>query len=174
MSKEPTKTIEEVVAEVGQYPIDAYQFIREGLSFAVEHVHGKETPVQKRIYQMMHEEDWDLDLLDAKYRAGELPDAVLEYLDEIGGAHALNRHVGGKELCWGLRDYALLRWGLLASSVLRSWRITCTQDFGRIVFALVQNGFLQKEAHDEIEDFYQVYDFEHAFDQSYTIDLIED
>src|ERR1700722_11811230 len=48
-----------------------------------------------------------------------------------------SRHVSGQQLCHGLKDYALMRWGLMARTVLRRWGITRTLDFGQIVFSLV-------------------------------------
>jgi uncharacterized repeat protein (TIGR04138 family) len=73
------------------------------------------------------------------------------------------QHITGQELCWGLRDYALKRWGLLASTVLKSWNISQTEDFGRLVFALVDTGWMAKTDTDRIEDFQRVYDFKSAF-----------
>src|SRR3954451_21366348 len=35
------KTLEEIVDEVAIYSADAYQFVQEGLSFAVQRVHGE-------------------------------------------------------------------------------------------------------------------------------------
>jgi uncharacterized repeat protein (TIGR04138 family) len=34
------RTIEQVVAEVGLYPIDAYEFLQQGLSYTVQRIHG--------------------------------------------------------------------------------------------------------------------------------------
>src|SRR5450759_2576054 len=44
-------------------------------------------------------------------------------------------HVGGQQLAEGLREFAYLQWGLMASAVLRRWNVTTTYDFGRIVFS---------------------------------------
>ncbi|HEY7115691.1 MAG TPA: Minf_1886 family protein [Tepidisphaeraceae bacterium] len=85
---------------------------------------------------------------------------------EIADDPEANRHVSGQQLCEGLRDYALKEWGLLAGTVLRRWGITSTYDFGRIVFALVDNGHMAKTEHDTIEDFRNVYDFKTAFEGS--------
>jgi uncharacterized repeat protein (TIGR04138 family) len=82
-----------------------------------------------------------------------------------------NRHVSGQQLCEGLRDYALEQWGLLARTVLARWNITSTYDFGRIVFAMVDNGLMQKTDDDTIEDFRNVYDFRTAFDAGYRIGI---
>ncbi|GAB4385265.1 MAG: hypothetical protein Kow0022_10470 [Phycisphaerales bacterium] len=72
-------------------------------------------------------------------------------------------HVSGQQLCLGLRDYALQRYGLLARTVLRKWNIHSTEDFGRIVFALVESGLMRKTEDDRIEDFQGVYDFDEEF-----------
>jgi len=174
MARKPKKTIEEVVVEVGRYPIEAYQLVRDGLTYTVDHVHGQESPMARRIHKLMQEKDLDFEALDQMLEAGELPDAMARYLREKGGAQAVNRHVSGDELCWGLRDLALEKWGLLASTVLRGWNIASTADFGRIVFALVENGFLQKQPHDTLKDFQGVYDFEEAFDKSFQLGSAED
>ena len=81
-----------------------------------------------------------------------------------------SRHVTGQQLCEGLRDYALKEWGLLAGTVLRRWGIQSTYDFGRIVFALVDNKHMAKTEDDTIEDFRNVYDFKTAFDGAYKIE----
>jgi uncharacterized repeat protein (TIGR04138 family) len=77
-----------------------------------------------------------------------------------------NMHVTGAQLCMGLRELALKKWGLLAGTVLRRWGITCTLDFGRIVFAMVDNDLMSKTDDDHPDDFRDVYDFDSAFDPS--------
>src|ERR1044072_7756269 len=78
-------------------------------------------------------------------------------------------HVTGRDLSEGLREFALLRWGMLARTVLKRWNITRTDDFGRIVFALVENGHMSKTDEDTIDDFKNVFDFATAFDDNYRI-----
>lgn len=73
-------------------------------------------------------------------------------------------HVTGQQLCESLRDYAIDRWGLLAPTVLRSWGICESLDFGNMVYLLIEGGFMRKTDDDSIEDFRDVYDFEKAFD----------
>ena len=80
-----------------------------------------------------------------------------------------SRHVTGQDLCEGLRDVALAQWGRLARTVLRRWNITSTLDFGRMVFAMVDAGLMQKTDEDSIEDFRNVYDFRAAFEAEYQI-----
>ena len=82
------------------------------------------------------------------------------------------KHVSGQQLCHGLREYALAQWGLLARAVLRRWNINSTLDFGRIVFAMIDAGQLQKTEQDTLDDFRNVFDFGMAFDGSgYRIGL---
>ena len=68
--------------------------------------------------------------------------------------------------------YSFLRWlmRLMARTVLRRWNIRRTEDFGKIVFTLVENGDMGKTDGDTIEDFRRVYDFATAFESSYQID----
>src|SRR3982750_4453725 len=55
-----------------------------------------------------------------------------------------SRHVSGQQLCEGLRQFALAQWGMLARTVLRRWNVTRTEDFGTIVFTLVENEDMAK------------------------------
>jgi uncharacterized repeat protein (TIGR04138 family) len=80
-----------------------------------------------------------------------------------------SRHVSGQQLSEGLREFALLQWGLLARTVLRRWNITRTEDFGTIVFTLVESGEMSRTSEDTIEDFNNVYDFAKAFESGYQI-----
>lgn len=77
------------------------------------------------------------------------------------------RHVTGRELLEGIRGYGLDQFGPLARTVLNYWGIKKTDDFGHIVFALVEVGILRKQPEDHIEDFHKVYDFKDAFDRGY-------
>ena len=73
------------------------------------------------------------------------------------------RHVSGAQLCRSLLALALQRWGPLARTVLGRWGIHGTLDFGKMVYLLVNNGFMQKTEQDSVEDFRDVYDFDEAF-----------
>lgn len=74
-----------------------------------------------------------------------------------------DRHVTGTQLCLGIRDFALEQYGGLALTVLRRWNIRRTEDFGHMVFAMVEAGILRKTDEDTIDDFRDVYDFEEEF-----------
>ena len=73
------------------------------------------------------------------------------------------RHVTGQELCGGLRDYALEQFGPLARTVLDYWGIRRTQDFGKLVFNLIEVELLRKNDEDSLRDFEDVFDFNQAF-----------
>ncbi len=74
-----------------------------------------------------------------------------------------NKHITGRELCFGLRDYAVEKWGLLARTVLNQWNIYSTMDFGKIVYLLIEGGWMTKNNNDSIDDFKEVFDFEVEF-----------
>lgn len=48
MSKsEPTKSLEQIAKESG-YPIEAFQFVREGLQYTVQQIHGQDAQQDKQ------------------------------------------------------------------------------------------------------------------------------
>ncbi|MAE31594.1 MAG: hypothetical protein CMO43_08420 [Verrucomicrobiales bacterium] len=73
------------------------------------------------------------------------------------------RHVTGRELTDGMRQYALETYGPMAGLLLDEWGIRSTEDFGEIVFNLVENNLLAKTEKDTRDDFAGGYDFEEAF-----------
>jgi uncharacterized repeat protein (TIGR04138 family) len=79
-------------------------------------------------------------------------------------------HISGQELLSGIRDLALEQFGMLAGTVFKRWGIRATEDFGRIVFELVERGEMRKTDRDQLSDFCDVFDFEETFDHDYTID----
>ena len=74
------------------------------------------------------------------------------------------RHVSGKELLSGISAFALDQFGPLTRSVFHHWGVTCTRDFGSIVFNLVDASLMSKTENDNIEDFSEVFDFDEEFD----------
>lgn len=72
------------------------------------------------------------------------------------------RHVTGQELLAGIREYALQEFGVMAQTVLNHWGIRSSEDFGNIVFNMVEDGLLNKREEDSIEDFKNGYDFKEA------------
>jgi uncharacterized repeat protein (TIGR04138 family) len=77
-------------------------------------------------------------------------------------------HVSGQELLEGIRKYALDQFGPMAKTVLNLWGIRSCEDFGMIVFNLIEEKVLAKTSQDSIDDFRNGYDFEEAFDKPYA------
>jgi uncharacterized repeat protein (TIGR04138 family) len=77
------------------------------------------------------------------------------------------RHVSGGELLDGIRKYALQEFGPITKTVLNSWGIHRCEDFGEIVFIMVEKGVLGKTDEDRKEDFSGGYDFEAAFSKPF-------
>ena len=73
------------------------------------------------------------------------------------------RHVSGTELLDGVRKYALAEFGPITKTVLNRWGIHTCENFGEIVFLMVENGILGKTDDDRKEDFAGGYSFEDAF-----------
>ena len=84
------------------------------------------------------------------------------------------RHVTGQELVEGMRIHGLDQFGPLAISVFGHWGIANTEDFGHIVFSLVDAKLLGKTEEDSLADFKNVYDFEKAFDPQPLYKLADD
>jgi uncharacterized repeat protein (TIGR04138 family) len=111
-----------LMRKAGPYPIEAFNFVREGLCYTAQRTH--------------------------------------ENFQELSEAE---RHVSGQQLCLGLRDFAIEQYGLLAPAVLCHWHIRRTEDFGRIVFAMIEAGLMTRTDEDCLDDFRGVYDFGEAF-----------
>jgi len=75
----------------------------------------------------------------------------------------VGRHVSGQELLAGIREFALEQYGPMAFTVLDRWGVRKCEDFGEIVFNLVEYGVLGKTEQDRREDFATGYDFREAF-----------
>jgi len=73
------------------------------------------------------------------------------------------RNVTGRELLDGILQYALQEFGPITLRVMHEWGLTRTEDFGEIVFNMVEQGVLGKTAHDCKDDFANGYDFDTAF-----------
>jgi len=80
-------------------------------------------------------------------------------------------HVTGRELLEGIRDLAKTRFGPMARMVFESWGVKATDDFGEVVFNLVEAGILGKTEQDSKDDFRGVYDFADVFENQFDWDL---
>lgn len=90
-------------------------------------------------------------------------------LTEPAAAH----HVSGQELVQGIRDLALREFGLMAPAVFRLWGIRRTDDFGEIVFNLVESNLMSKTEEDCRENFHNLFDLDQALVKDYRIQIEE-
>ncbi len=81
------------------------------------------------------------------------------------------KHVSGDQILTGIKELLLKRFGPMTLTVLRHWGVTTTEDFGRIIFHLVDNKVLSKTEDDNIDTFLNAYDFEEVFNQGYRKQL---
>ncbi|WP_146512803.1 Minf_1886 family protein [Rubripirellula amarantea] len=139
--KSPLQAMRDLLADDTRYKLEAYQFIREALQYAHEHMVAGDT------------------------RKSESLDD-LDFSDEED-----SRHVTGQQLCEACRLYALDQYGYLARMVLGSWGIQSTSDLGELVYNLIRIEQMRKSESDRREDFDDVYEFETAFapEFEYTI-----
>ncbi len=79
-------------------------------------------------------------------------------------------HISGRELLDGVRVLGQKQFGMLAGCVFKAWGVNSTEDFGHIVFELVERGELRKTDRDQISDFRDVYSFDAVFRDEYRID----
>lgn len=80
------------------------------------------------------------------------------------------QHISGQQLLNGIRVLATEQFGPMSLLVFRHWGIRTTEDFGRIVFDLIDRGEMSKTDRDQLSDFVEVYDFEDVFSRQYRID----
>lgn len=108
---------------------------------------------------------------DPRYKAGAYH-CVRQGLDycmqQLTDSGEQPRHIKGQELLDGLRLYVLEQFGSLSYILLQEWGVRRCEDFGEIVFNLVDCGALGKTEDDSREDFVGGYDFEAAFVQPFV------
>ena len=78
-----------------------------------------------------------------------------------------HRHVTGRELLQSISEFGKTEYGPMTKTVFEYWGVTKTEDFGRIVFDLVDAELMGKTEQDTLDDFKDVYDFEEEFVKQY-------
>lgn len=81
-----------------------------------------------------------------------------------------SHHISGRELLDGIRRLGLMQFGYLTTTVFRQWGVHSTGDFGRIVFELIERGEMRKTDRDQLDDFFDIYNFEEVFNHQYQVD----
>lgn len=72
-------------------------------------------------------------------------------------------HVTGQQISEGAKQVALKQYGPMVPMVLEYWGIAKTEDFGEIVWNLIDLGVFGKTENDSRKDFISVFAFEDAF-----------
>ncbi|MGO8702029.1 MAG: Minf_1886 family protein [Limisphaerales bacterium] len=81
----------------------------------------------------------------------------------LGRTKIAHKHVAGKELLEGLRQYALDSFGPMVPTVFGEWGIHNCEDIGEIVFNMIDHGIATKTDSDKREDFAGNFSFDDAF-----------
>lgn len=94
--------------------------------------------------------------------------------DETTDAHDPRFHLTGRQLVEGLCDFARQEFGLMAPAVFRLWGVRRTDDFGEIVFNLIDADLMSRTAEDSRVDFHALFDLDAVLVQGFRIVLEED
>ncbi len=112
------------------------------------------------------------------YEAYDFVFAALEHAQKMLGRAPsdeaeVSRHVSPTQWLHGIRDYALREFGLMARTVFRRWGINRTDDFGEVIFNLIEAKLVSKAPEDSRRDFHDVYDLDEELVNGYHIRLDE-
>jgi uncharacterized repeat protein (TIGR04138 family) len=119
------------------------------------------------IISLIRKEDPRFDRLAYTFVRDGLEHAVKELKKRDAARARISKHVSGRELAEGLRDYAIEQFGPLAKTVLNAWGVSETIHFGDIVYNLIDYNIFSKTESDRREDFSDIYDFEDAFERPF-------
>lgn len=117
------------------------------------------------------------------YEAYEFVFQALEHTQKVLGREPPDQrtdpaesrhHVSGRQLLEGIRDLALQEFGRMARVVFRLWGIHRTDDFGEIIFNLIEAELMSKTAEDTRDDFHEVYDLDEALLTGFRIVIDDD
>lgn len=110
---------------------------------------------------------------DPRYKPGAY-EFVIEALRYTQRRFKKERHVSGEDLLSGIKELTIKKFGPLALNVLHYWGVKTTEDFGHIVFNMVQHKLLSKQEDDSFDSFRNGYDFEEVFRKGYRRQLEKD
>jgi uncharacterized repeat protein (TIGR04138 family) len=97
--------------------------------------------------------------------------AALKYsLRKLGRS----RHLTSEELLDGIKALGIEQYGPTTRMVFEHWGVKTTEDFGQVVFNMVDAGLLRKTEEDSIEDFKGVFDFQEEFDKKFKFRIDKD
>jgi uncharacterized repeat protein (TIGR04138 family) len=144
---DPAHPLAQLLQRDHRYKLDAYLFVLESLAFGQENLGmGAEPPAE-----------------ELESAGGQPEQSVRGKGRGRPRRRQAERHVSGQELCEAARQYALQQYGFMAPTVLGTWGVHATSDFGEIVFGMIEIGQMRKTRRDKREDFHDVYEFSDAF-----------
>jgi len=82
-------------------------------------------------------------------------------------------HVSGAEVVAGLCDLATREFGRMARVVFHRWGIDRTDDWGEIVFNLIDANLLSKTDSDSRQDFHDLFDLDDVLLNKFEIEIGE-
>jgi uncharacterized repeat protein (TIGR04138 family) len=141
---EPLHPLLDLVRKDRRYDLEAYLFVFEALQYG--------------------QRELGLGADQSSDTTGDDPEE-----DDASEARQPARHLTGQELCEAIRQYALEQFGYMAKTVLESWGVRNTGDFGEIVYNLIRIRQMRKTPHDRREDFDDVFDFEEGLCRRFQI-----
>jgi len=75
---------------------------------------------------------------------------VMEALSYTQKKFNAQRHLSGEEILSGMRELLIEKYGPMTMTVLKHWGIKNTEDFGNVVFNLVESRVLSKTEEDSL------------------------
>lgn len=108
---------------------------------------------------------------DSRYK----PDAYVFVMDALSFAQRkfkTDRNVSGSQLLEAIKEFLIQLYGPLAVTVLHHWGVRSNEDFGHIVYNLVDSRIFSKTEDDKFEHFLDQSDLETVFQEDYRKHLI--
>ncbi len=152
---DPSHPLAQLMARDRRYKLDAYGFVQEALGYAHESLGMGREQVSEEPPEPPEPSEPTVEDPSAESSARR---AAFDGPGIVRGRSA---------------DTRLEEYGYMAKSVLASWGVHTTRDFGNIVFNMIEIGHMKKTEQDRIEDFDDVFDFDAAFCKDFKISPTE-
>ncbi|MDO4569891.1 MAG: hypothetical protein Q4D38_05885 [Planctomycetia bacterium] len=106
-----------------------------------------------------------LDFAHSRLGMGSVPSrlAVSKIEEDVDEPEYSIMHISGAELCQAILLRARWMFGYMAKVVFNEWGAFTTDDFGEIVFNMVEAGKIRLAKGEGKDDFHNVYDFQTVF-----------
>ena len=95
----------------------------------------------------------------------------VSYAQRKKSQHEESNQVSTAELVLEIKNYALKEYGPMAFYLLKKWSIDSTDDFGNIIYNLIEYKIFGEGDHDQRQDFNNAYNFHDVFMKPYKAKL---